>query len=197
MSILSNYTFNNMGRIGADATDNTQQNIYNTRYANYSLANYFSNSLSDAHVQFATQQPSMMFTGSNGGSSVGGGVIDVNSTLLINAKQDRSLERLNLEQRPFVTVPYLGRGSGDPTIESQLQQGEVTMGLKSTNTIMDKSFMNYTLYPTDSQMKERVQNPAYSVEESALNGWVRGGASTREMSTDMSMQKGNRPNTLF
>jgi hypothetical protein len=46
---------------------------------------------------------------------------------------------------------------------------------------MEKSFMDYAMYPTDSMMNERVANPSYSVEEAAMNGWVRGGAATREM----------------
>jgi hypothetical protein len=28
-------------------------------------------------------------------------------------------------------------------------------------------------------MEERVNNPAYTVQEAALDGWVRGGANTR------------------
>jgi hypothetical protein len=85
-------------------------------------------------------------------------------------------------QRPFATVPYLGRGAGNPDLESQLQQGEVVNHQKSVSTIMEKSFMEHAMYPTDSAMNERVANPAYSVEEAAMNGWVRGGSSTRDMS---------------
>ena len=46
---------------------------------------------------------------------------------------------------------------------------------------MDKSFLNYSMYPIDSTMQEHVSNPKYTVEESALNGWVRGGSSSREI----------------
>jgi hypothetical protein len=86
-------------------------------------------------------------------------------------------------QRPFLTVPFLGKGSCDTTLESQLLQGDTVLQdtKKSTSTIMTQSFMGYTLYPTDSQMEEQTNNPAYKVEEAALQGWVRGGASSREM----------------
>jgi len=197
MSVLNSYTFNNLGRIGADATDNTQQNIYNTRFANYTLSNYFSDSLSGSHVAFATSQPSVMFTGSNGGSSVGGAVIDIDSLLMLKKEQERPLERLNLVQRPFLTVPYLGKGSCDPAIESQLQQGELSSDKKSTSTVMEQSFMSHSLYPTDDKMKERVKNPAFSVEEVAMDGWVRGGMTTREMSSDKALGKNNRPANKF
>jgi hypothetical protein len=68
---------------------------------------------------------------------------------------------------------------------------------KSTSTIMDKSFSQYALYPTDKKMEDRVNNAANYVEEAALDGWVRGGMSTREMSTDEIMKKNNRPNASF
>jgi hypothetical protein len=46
---------------------------------------------------------------------------------------------------------------------------------------MDKSFLGYTMHPADSQMEERVTNTKNTVEESALNGWIRGGAPTRDI----------------
>jgi hypothetical protein len=173
--------FNNMGRIGFDYTDNTQKNMYNTRMANYTLSNFFNDAVSDSHVKFATMQPSVTFNSVNGGSGVGGGVVDYESLLKLNVEQERSLEKVQLMQRPFVTVPYLGRGPGNPDIESQLQQGEIVSQQKSVSTIMEKSFMDYSLYPTDTMMNERVANPTYTVEEAAMNGWVRGGADTRAM----------------
>jgi hypothetical protein len=47
---------------------------------------------------------------------------------------------------------------------------------------MEQSFTNYVMYPTDTQMEERVNNPAFTVEEAALSGWVRGGQSSRNYS---------------
>ncbi len=46
---------------------------------------------------------------------------------------------------------------------------------------MDKSFFNYTQYPLDDEMKKRVNDTKNTVEESALNGWVRGGVDTRNI----------------
>jgi hypothetical protein len=189
MSTMSNFMFNNLGRLDADPTDNSQHNLQNTRFANYILSSYFSESLSNTHLQFATAQPAIMVDGNNG-TGVNPYVIDIDSALLMKNEQERSLEKLQLMQRPFLTVPYLGRGSCDPSIESQLQQGEVVSDKKSVSTVMNKSFMGYTLYPTDSKMDERVKNPSYTVEESALDGWVRGGVSSREISKDSSFVNG-------
>jgi len=180
MSTMSSYMFNNLGRLSADPVDQTQRTVHNTRFANYTLSNYFSNVLSDSHVQFATEQPAIMVSGTKGVGLSGSGV-EVDSALLIQNEQERPLEKLQLAQRPFLSIPYLGKGSCDPVLESQLQQGENSLEKKSVSTIMETSFMGHTLYPTDDYMKEHVKNPSYTVEESALSGWVRGGVASREM----------------
>lgn len=180
MATLSSYTFNNAGRIGADSTDLTQQNVANTQYANYNLTNHFSNKTSDSHVKFATQQPSMNFNGLANGNGIHNASVDNESLLHIKAEQQRPLEKLQLFSRPFATIPYLGRGSCDPAIESQLQQGENVTEKKSVSTVMEKSFAPYSLYPTDSKMENRVNDASNTVEEAALDGWVRGGVPTRE-----------------
>ena len=193
MADISSYNFNNMARIGLDSTDRTQRTVQNTRFANYTLSSYFSQNLADDHVQFAIQQPTVSFNGIAYGSGLNGSVVDIDSALMIKKENERPLEKLQLFERPFLTVPYLGRGSCDPTLESQLQQGELVSDKKSVSTIMDKSFAKYALYPTDSKMEEHVKNS----ENVALEGWSRGGISTREMSTDESMKKNNRPNGSY
>ena len=123
--------------------------------------------------------------------------IDNESNLIIKAEQQRPFEKLQLFQRPFSTVPYLGRGSVDPNLESQLRLGEAVTDRKSTSTIMDKSFNEYSLQPTDDKMENYVSDPSNTVEEAALDGWVRGGMTTREMTVDEAVQKYNRPNGTF
>jgi hypothetical protein len=197
MSSVSSYLFNNADRIGSDSTDLSQRNVSNTRFANHTLSNYFSDKTSDSHIQFATKQQAVMFSGITHGNGLHGSVVDAESILKLKTEQEHAIEKLQLFQRPFATVPYLGRGSCDPTIESQLLMGEMVSDKKSASTIMDKSFSQYALYPTDQKMEERVKNPANTVEEAALDGWVRGGMTTRDMSTDDIMRKNNRPNASF
>jgi hypothetical protein len=177
---VSNYLFNNMGRIGNDFTDNTQTNLFNTRYSNYTLSNFNADILSTSHVKFATQQPNVMFKGLNGGSGVGN-MVDSDTKLLYSMENGRSLEKIQLLERPFRTVPYLGRGSCNPSLESQLQQGEIVNDRKSVSTIMENSFSKYSLYPS---IDKSDSNNNSNVNDYALNGWVRGGMPTREMPTD-------------
>ena len=189
MSNTSDYFFNNMGRIGSESVDNTQRNITNTRYANYMLNDNYNGFLSNSHVEFATLAPSINFRGTGGGSGLPGSVVDFDSLLLLKPEQQREFEKLQLHQRPFATVPYLGRGSSNPVLEAQLQQGETVRDMKSASTIMDKSFVEYSNYPLMDSVKDRVTNPNYSVEEAALDGWVRGGLPSREVANDTTYYK--------
>jgi hypothetical protein len=180
MSITSDFLFNNLGRIGADEVDSSQKNIENTRYANYMLDNFLINTHSQDHVNFATSYLNMNFRGNPGGEGLSGQVIDDDSKLL-HSESVRPLDKLQLNQRTFVTVPYLGRGYGNPIVESQLQQGEAVTDRKSLNTIMEQNFIDYKNYPLINNVKERVSNPSFSVEEVALDGWVRGGVDSRNL----------------
>jgi hypothetical protein len=173
--------FNKLDRIGSDMTDDSQRTLSNTRFSNYTVSNFTPESTQSDYVQFATQQPSVMFSGVAYGSGLSAKVIDYDSLLLLKTENERPLEKLQLLQRPFATVPYLGRGAFNPVMESQLQQGEIVSDRKSVSTIMDKSFTDYSLYIPDNIMQERVQNTAYTVEESAMDGWIRGGLSTRDI----------------
>ena len=193
MSTTSNYFFNSTDRIGSDMTDNTQRNSSNVRFANYMLSSFNNDNLSDSHVNFATQQPSVMFSGIAHGSGLNRNVIDVDSLLTLKTDNERPLEKLQLFQRPFATVPYLGRGSCNPTIESQLQQGEMISDRKSVSNVSEKSHSEYFLYSSDSKLSDRVKDTKYTVEESALDGWVRGGIASRELSNDELTKKSHRP----
>jgi hypothetical protein len=193
MSTLHSYVFNNISGIKSDMTDQTQQNLQNTRFGSYTVSNYFSETVSDAQIQFASSQPGFVIH--NGG--VAGSVIDYESALF-KTESERSLDgKVQLFERPFLTVPYLGRGAGDPTLESQLQQGEIVSDKKSVSTISELSYIDYSTYPMRDDLKEQIANPANSVQELAMDGWVRGGVSAREMVANNSFKQNVRPNTMF
>jgi len=194
---MSGYTFFKNGRIGADNVDNTQRNMENTRYSSYMLSNYFAEPSENGHVNFATEQPNVMFSGAMNGPGLIGNLVEVDTNLLYKSQQERSLEKLSLNQRPFLTVPYLGKGSCDPLLESQMLQGENSHDKKSVSTIMSQTFMDYTMFPVNSEMQTRVSDTRNTIEESALNGWVRGGVHTRELAQDGAFAKDARPNMRF
>lgn len=191
----SNFSFNNMARIGSDSVDSSQKNLTNTRFSSYILENYYTNGNSmDTQVQFASAQPTMTTTGLSSGGGLSGNVIDQDSELMLNTEQQRSYAKLGLVQRPFLTVPYLGRGSCDPVMESKLQQGELELLKKSTGNMTEVSVIDYESYPIMDSIKRSVTNPKYLVEESAMDGWIRGGIDTRDAENNSAFNKSYRPN---
>jgi hypothetical protein len=184
MANISNYTFDNISRIGNDNCCIDQRTIQNSSYANYTLQNYFASDCSmKKPIELATTQPGIFY---NGGFNVGAGGcnIDSSSQLLIGSVQTHPRCHIDLFQRPFATVPYLGRGSVNPVIESQIQQGELGINKRSVNNLSEKSYIKYSNTPLLPTVKERLTNPAYSVEGVASSGWIRGGIPSRELTRD-------------
>ena len=178
--MFSDYPFNQSGRMGNDVTDTTQRTVQNSAYLDNVLAHFSSDKMSSSHVDFATQYPGVMVSGTNGGTGLGALGVDTESSLLWKTASQRPLEKLQLFPRSFLTVPYLGRGSCDTNLESQLIQGENVRGKKSISTVMEQNFLPLDKYPLDSDKRARASEAKYSVEELALDGWVRGGKATRD-----------------
>jgi hypothetical protein len=181
------YAFNNLTGIRSDTIDQTQTNVQNARFGQYVVTNNYTENNSKGQVDFANQQPGFIMRNYGPAPFV---IDDESAVLFANQEKERAVEKLQLFQRPFLTVPYLGRGAGDPTVESQLLQGEQMDQRKSVNTIMDKPFVDYSHYPLQDDIKSYINNPANQVEELAMNGWTRGGSSARENGQTLS-----RPNT--
>ena len=112
---------------------------------NYNLENYFASDCSmKIPIKFATSQPGIMY---NGTSPVGSGgcVVDDSSKLLFSQNSStHPRSKIDLYQRPFATVPYLGRGSVDPVLESQMQQGEMITNKRTVTRLPEKSYLKYT-----------------------------------------------------
>lgn len=173
--------FNNMTRLGNDSSDTSQKTIYNTRFSNYTLSNYFSDNQSNP-VLFATNQPAVMMNSSWQGVGVPPSSVDMDSKLLMGGEIERSWEKLELYPRIFSTVPYLGRGSCDPTLENMLRCGETTIDRKSVSSVSEASSMNYEFYPGDGLDKE-------PNETSAL-GFNWGGIDSRDVFLGSSTRPG-------
>jgi hypothetical protein len=124
-----------------------------------------------------------MFNGGSSGSSVGGSgcQVDNSSKLLLGGLVTHPRCKIDLFQRPFATVPYLGRGSVDPILEAQIQQGESITNKRSVTNLPEKSYLKYSQTPLLPDVKDKIENPAYCVESVASDGWVRGGVPSREL----------------
>ena len=134
-------------------------------------------------IDLATMQPCVNYKGSYS-VGVGGCNIDNNSKLLIGSVQTNPKSRIDLFQRPFATVPYLGRGAVDSVMESQMLQGELNTNKRTVTNLTEKSHLKYRTTPLIPDIKQNLQNPANYVEGVASAGWIRGGVPSRELTRD-------------
>ena len=184
MATYSGYTFDNMSRIGLDSCNVSQTDIQNVASCNYITQNYFASDCSMRRpIDLATSQPGIMYNGGYNTSSCGSNIND-SSKLQIGTIQTHPKARIDLFQRPFATVPYLGRGSVNPVMESQIMQGEQLVNKKSINNLSEKSYIKYHQTPLLPAVQQRINNPANQIESVASDGWIRGGVPSRELTRD-------------
>jgi hypothetical protein len=194
----SNYYFNNLGRIGLDNNgDSSQRNIMDTKFANHILSNYYNQDKYNI-VDFATENQ-MQYGGTVWGHGLNGQQTQVENSLkyspYVHIQRPLVIDNANVkprykykeQPRQFLTVPYLGKGYGDPTLESKLQQGERSDYLgKSISSITLKEYpKNYApiLHPD----QEANANADGSIEPN----WVRGGINTRQINYDITQSRPN------
>lgn len=183
MAHVSDYTFQNMSRIGNDLCSMNVSDRQNVNQQNYLLTNYYAKDSNMTNpIEFATRQPNVNYSGGKQ-LSMGGSNVDVNSNLI---RQDQVSQpgKLSLFHRPFASVPYLGRGRGNPIVESQIQQGESHTNRKTANPMSEVNYSQYKNYPLLPDMKEEMGNSSRVIESDATDGWVRGGMPSRDMNRD-------------
>ena len=187
MAHVSDFTFNTMRRIGSDSCSQDIHSIGNAQACSYLLQNYITSDCNMSKAkQLATTQPGIIYSGSMG-SDMCGSNIDDSSKLLIGSIQTGPKARIDLFQRPFATVPFLGRGAVDPILESQIQQGETITNKRTVTQLTEKSHLKYRTTPMIPEIKDNIQNPNNLIESSASQGWIRGGVPSRELTRDRDM----------
>jgi hypothetical protein len=164
-------------RIGGDNCSMTQDMLQSDQYSNYMMRSFYAAECTMRKpIEFATSQVNVNYSAAGGSGNqcgVGGCNIEQNNSLMFTPTV-RPKCRISLFQRPFLTVPYLGKGSSNPTLEGQLQQISLNTNKKSVNTSSEVSYIPISNYPLIPAIKNTVTNPQYLVES-----WTRGGESTR------------------
>ena len=182
MASVHNYNFYQTTRLGSDRTDFSQRTLQNTEFATYMLDTFRPSCPMSCPLDFATSQPNINFQGSKQ-VSIGGSNINESSKLLLN-NISKPKCRISLLQRPYCTVPYLGRGKCDPVLEAQIQQGDFANNKKSINPSSEVSYDQYRHTPMIPSLHESINNPANYIESMAADGWIRGGLPSRELARD-------------
>ena len=132
-------------------------------------------------VKNATNLPMVYF---KNGHDVGQCVVDDSSKLRVGLTKKFPKCPQQLFTRPYLTVPYMGRGSGDMDLESQLLPGEATAAKRQCNTLSGVT-IPHQFTPLVDHLEHNVQNPVHIVEEVADDSWVRGGAPSRLVVRDV------------
>lgn len=149
---------------------------------NYQVTNlYDCDCLIPTVTDTATNQPLLFF---KNGQDVGACVIDESTRMRIGLTRRFPRCRQQLFERPYLTVPYAGRGPGNMNIESMLQPGENTATRKSCNSLSGVTIPNY-FTPLIDHLEYNVQNPRHIVQEVVDDSWRRGGAPSRLVVRDV------------
>ena len=97
-------------------------------------------------------------------------------------KSNRCATRV--QSRPFLTVPYMAGGRGNPDVESLLTHAEqVRMG-KECGTVTEQMF-DQQWTPMIPVLRDNIQKPSNLIPEVAASGWVHGGIPTRAYMRDV------------
>ena len=182
MTTVYPYTFDSMSRIGNDNTAIDQRNVQNMNNANHQLENYQLVLPMSKTIDFAVNQPNIFYKGGKEGGTKGSEIEASNELKYTHIS--RPACKLSLAARPFLTVPYLGRGAGDTDTEFKLKTGQNDLNKKTTNNLMENDFTGHKNYPLIDSLQDTINNPAYLIEDQAMEGWVRGGLSARNHARD-------------
>lgn len=188
------YVFDSLSRIGDDNCYIGEKEVQNQQFGNYPLKSFFEKDCgTNKSMNFATQQPNIFPTHAPTGSNVGlgGCEVDNDTKLRYGGGQSDIKSRISLQKRPYLTVPYLGKGPSKPVLESQLMQGSFQFDKKSCKNVMEKSFRNVRDDDLIPSLKVSIQNPANLIENVAADGWIRGGLPSRELTRDNDYFKRN------
>jgi hypothetical protein len=176
------YTFDGLSRIGDDVCGISEKDMMNQNWGTYQLQNHWESDCGmHRPINFATKQPNIYYSGGPG--VVPSCSVDDHSKLTIGKIQTRPKCKISLHPRPYLTVPYLGRGPVKPVLESKLIQGNQIGDKRSCKNIMEKSFRNADVSLVPS-LQATIQNPANLVEGVASKGWIRGGLPSRDITRD-------------
>ena len=182
MASVHDYNFYQTTRLGDDKTDLSQRTLQNSEFANYLLDNFRPSCPMNSVIEFATSQPNVNFKGGYQVSTGGSNIAESSQLLINNLSKPKC--RISLMERPYGTIPYLGRGKCDPLLESQMQQGDFANNKKSINPSSEVCYLQYSQTPLIPTLQATISNPANLIESNAAQGWIRGGLPSRELARD-------------
>ena len=160
-------------------TEQTKQSIGTGNYQTFNY--YHCDCKIPKVVETATSIPNVFFRDGYGTSSC---AIDDNSKTRVGKTRKFPKCPQQLNERPYKSTPYMGRGAGNMYLESQINPGEPTREKRQCNTLSGITIDNY-FTPLVPHLQENVQAPVHIMPEEAMSGWIRGGAPSRLVVQDI------------
>ena len=127
----------------------------------------------------AFDQPAVFYRDGYGWTTQNGTNVDTDSEL----RNARNLTNPRLivrsQTRPYLTVPYMGRGQGDVCVESKLLSGESDNNRRPCNVLSGVYIDRFD--PQVPCIKDNIQNPLNIIPEDSQKDWIRGGQPSRAL----------------
>lgn len=176
--VNKNKAFNNPTGIYDDKCFISGENKQNMNQGVYILSNYHQCACTAPQVaSVALREPTINYRDGYGHTSMDGCNIDSDS-LMRNGSLLTNTKCINqLDVPSFPSIPYMGRGRGNPCIEGQLIAGEDTSQKKPCNILNKRN----TIEPLIPCLKDNIQNPQHIIQQDVSNNWIRGGIPSRQM----------------
>ena len=178
---LSNWNIQNRARVGEDLCYVDLRTKQSMSVGDYSLGNFYGCDCgAKVPLEVMLQQPEVQYRDGYGWTSRNGCNIDEDSRLR-NARNMTNPKLIQqLYERPYATVPYMGRGIGDVCLETQMLPGESTMQKRPCNNLSGM-YIEQQFTPLIPCIRDTIQEPIHLIEQENDPGWIRGGQPSRQL----------------
>jgi hypothetical protein len=161
-----------------DQDAKTVDTIQSLSPADYLLQDY-NNVYSNNYMNVATNTPYVNF---DDGKGLNPKFID--DELRVGKLGVHNGDANQLFTRPFLTIPYMGKGKHFVDSESDLLNQEITLQSKQCNSLAGV-FLKNQFTPLVPNLKDNIQNPNNIIPEDSRRDWVRGGIDTTQIRKDI------------
>ena len=127
----------------------------------------------------ALSQPITQFRDGYGHAGHSGCAIQADSAMRLGSVITNTKAPQQLCTRLHLTVPYMGRGIGDPCTESSIKEGVDTSMKRQCNTLAG-IHLPHQYTPLVPCLSEEIQDPLHIVPEANRADWTRGGYPSRQ-----------------
>jgi hypothetical protein len=177
-------TFNQQNRFHNDTCFESGRTTQSSLPGMYRLSNFYhcDGAVPTQTMAIALDHPMMQFRDGYGPVGQQGGLTDVHSSLRNGDRGEQLTNYKGPQQLPvrqIKTVPFMGRGLGNPCMESSLKEGVDTSERKQCNTLAE-IHLPHQYTPLISCLHEEVQNPVHILHEANQSDWIRGGYPSRQ-----------------